>query len=189
MARTRNYTFLMYPLDVDNERAELVEYAHSTLHCKIACAVHDKDVLSDGTMKPLHIHVVVSYDGVKSLEQVKEDFATFAANGYIEPVRNLTGALRYLTHEDNPDKYHYSPEALINIGYSARQFEKKEELDAMKEFYEILDWINDEHCFTMCGLVDFARDNNENWLKVLLKPTYCGLIKAYMQSIYWQEHQ
>lgn len=183
--RTRNWTFLVY---TENAGAwGLIHPRAVRLGVKMASCCHAFDTLEDGSHKKTHIHVVVAYEGVKSLEQVKEDWGDIAANGVVEPVRNLTAALRYLRHQDNPEKYQYK-ELDDCIGFLPSQFEKKEKTDDIVLFNQIIDWINAEDCISMAYLIDYARHERQEWLTLLLKQTYCTLILSYIRSSYWSTH-
>ena len=89
--RTRYWQFIVYFDDIFFP-AQFEEYCKK-LGVKVAACEHYADRLEDGTLKKNHMHVVVGYEGVKSLGQLQEDFGEYAANGYIEPVRNLTAAI------------------------------------------------------------------------------------------------
>ena len=53
-----------------------------------------------------HYHVILSYKGNKSFEQIDE-IARLLHAPIPQRVNSLTGAVRYLTHMDNPEKYQY----------------------------------------------------------------------------------
>ncbi|PHL05241.1 replication protein RepB, partial [Enterococcus faecium] len=63
----------------------------------------DKDITEDGERKKQHYHVILSYKGNKSVEQIDE-IARLLHAPIPQRINSLTGAVRYLTHMDNPEK-------------------------------------------------------------------------------------
>lgn len=109
--KTRWYTFLVYPDQADSDWMEQLDATH--LPYAIS-PLHSQDVRADGTPKPSHFHVLVRFDGPTTVGRARA-VLSFAANGYVEPVRSSTGAYRYLSHQDSPDKAQYDP-ALVTHG-------------------------------------------------------------------------
>lgn len=78
--------------------------------CKYyAYIFHDKDTNDDGTLKPRHLHFVC---------QDRHSLKTWAKLldlpvNMIEIVRNFRSINRYLIHQDNPEKYLYTPDDVI----------------------------------------------------------------------------
>lgn len=184
--RTRYWQFIVYTDDPVFWPVEFEEYC-AKLGVKVAACEHYADREEDGSLKKEHIHVVVGYEGVKSLAQLQEDFGQFAANGYIEPVRNLTASLRYLLHKDNPEKYQYEVLSVLR-GFTEKDFVKKEKTDDLVCFNEMLDWITTSQCFSMASLIDYARTERKDWLQLLLKVSYSSLVSSYIRSQYWANH-
>ena len=104
--RTRTWAFVAYPESLPpNWRAVLDE-----LNVPWACSpLHDKDVNeTTGEPKKPHYHVVLSFEGKKSYEQVKA--ITDKLNAPVpQKCHSVRGAVRYMAHLDNPEKAQYSP--------------------------------------------------------------------------------
>lgn len=90
-----------------------------------ACCTHDKDVWeSDGVVNgvphkkgdPKKAHTHFFFQGVPTNAQKKLIHAILGIH-YGEDCRSANGAYDYLTHENNPDKYHYSKDS---ISYSPK---------------------------------------------------------------------
>lgn len=90
-----------------------------------ACCTHDKDKWgSDGVVNgvphkkgdPKKAHTHFFFQGVPTNAQKKLIHAILGVN-YGEDCRSANGAYDYLTHENDPDKYHYSKD---NISYSPK---------------------------------------------------------------------
>lgn len=87
--------------------------------------LHDKDVWKSdgiingvahkaGELKKPHIHFF--FQGVPTMKQKKYIHDSLGVN-YGEDCRSANGAYDYLTHENDPDKYHYSKDS---ISYSLK---------------------------------------------------------------------
>lgn len=119
--RYRAWTFIIYPEDIPSSID-----IYSTLddfHIPIAISpLHDM-VLEGKPGQKDHYHVILSFDGKKSYEQVLEMiFDNFSVDGQNrgftrpEPVQCLASYYRYLCHLDNDDKVKYDPECIILLG-------------------------------------------------------------------------
>lgn len=110
--RLRNWRVVVYPdslpdnwVDILNESC--VPWARSP--------IHDKDKNPDGTPKKPHIHLVLSFRGKKSFEQVKELLAPLNCPIPLK-CDDIRGAIRYFAHMDNPEKEPYPISEII--GYN-----------------------------------------------------------------------
>ena len=110
--RFRNFAFIVYP---DSAPGDWERYL-SDLHVPAFVAYHDQDILPTGEPKKPHYHVLVTFEGVKSISQVDLLFGFIAANGCIFVVHSLRGYARYLCHMDSPDKHQYLPESVVSFG-------------------------------------------------------------------------
>ena len=99
--RGRNWTIVVY-LDSSPEDWEDVIKQEPA----VISPLHDKDVTEDGERKKPHYHVILSYKGNKSFEQIDE-IARLLHAPIPQRVNSLTGSVRYLTHMDNPEKHQY----------------------------------------------------------------------------------
>lgn len=70
---------------------------------------HDKDTQEDGTPKLDHYHVVFSlqskHSKAKFLEAISKAIGQHTDSISIDELLGLEGAVRYLLHLDNPEKY------------------------------------------------------------------------------------
>lgn len=115
-----------------------------SLHVPLAYIVHDRD-----DAKP-HAHVLVRYDSLKSLDQVRSDFA-FTGVEYFEVTRSYRGMCRYLIHldplsgkEKYTEKFQYSRSEIVELSGIALDFSRKITRDEERRaLSEITDFIND----------------------------------------------
>lgn len=112
--------------------------------CGMQCLIsplHDKDVKADtGEIKKAHWHVVLIWDGPTTYGN---------AHGYVEQIggvgciacASLRGAARYLTHEDDPDKYHYNKADVQTLGGVDYEGIISTPDDEMSDLIKIFDYI------------------------------------------------
>ena len=105
--RYRSWTFVLYPESCPDDWQEKligVPFVRSPLH--------DMDTNADGSPKKPHWHVLVSFDSMKSYEQIRE--LTEALNAPSPQSCKDTRALcRYFLHLDNPEKAQYNKADLL----------------------------------------------------------------------------
>lgn len=141
--RSRNWLVVVYP---DDLLANYLDVLATTGINAVVSPLHDKDMNADGTPKKVHRHLVLTFDSVKTSEQVYtffgelfgkqiiEDFQEvsdingnvtkkkigehISVTGVAMPQRcaNKIGAIRYLIHMDNPEKAQYSKDDIICMG-------------------------------------------------------------------------
>lgn len=112
-----------FPVLVYEEQYESTKAALKQLGYKYAMICHDKDLNENGEIKKAHWHIVV-------MCEKREWQASFAKRLGLEmrfvqhPLASEpNGALRYLTHIDNPEKVQYQCEN-IETNIAATEFEK-----------------------------------------------------------------
>jgi hypothetical protein len=72
---------------------------------------HDSDTDEDGNAKEVHTHVMVDYDSPRKISTVANLLEV--EPNFIELVKNTKAMLKYLTHQDEPEKHQYSPEEVV----------------------------------------------------------------------------
>ena len=111
-ARTRNWTFVIYPESVVSNWRDVLDDEHIQW---VESPVHDKDTNPEGEIKKAHIHILLMYDGVKSYNQILE--ITQKINASVpQKCGSAKGLVRYMIHMDNPEKYQYSRADIIGHG-------------------------------------------------------------------------
>ena len=75
---------------------------------------HDFDTDPYGRAKPMHYHVMVLYDALKTAAPVFDLCKAVGGHG-LEAISSPHAYARYLCHLDNPDKYQYSLKEVMCI--------------------------------------------------------------------------
>lgn len=164
--RARVWAAIVYPESApENWRQilddEHIEWAESPLH--------EFDVNeSTGEVKKPHWHIVLAFEGKKSYEQVCDILSPLNCT-VPQRCHSIKGAVRYMAHLDNPEKYQYSPSAIVGHGgfdvaaqlvaTSARRYELIRDMQS---------WCFREDCNEFADLMDYAaREHFDDWYPLL----------------------
>lgn len=156
-SRNRGFAFVLYPESAPENWRDIIDgfhvaWAESPLHC------FDTD--PNGEVKKPHWHIVLNFDSVKSLDQVKKLIEPLNCTIPI-PLNSVRGMVRYMAHLDNPEKYQYPVDQIIGHGgmdvadllrlsASARYACIKKMIyfcrdHGITEFHELMDYAMEEH--------------------------------------------
>lgn len=129
-----------YPTD---DLTELFIRLEERLATEVCCSpIHFRDLKKDGTPEKKHLHIIMTYNGPKTYEQVLQSVSVFGCR-IVKISQNLPREERYLAHMDtiNPRKYKYPIEKVTCLnGYVCKYIaEKKEQSD----FVALIDIIED----------------------------------------------
>jgi len=101
--RFRAFHLILY-LD-DDTHVQAIEYIKENLH--YASIIHNRDITEDGTIKKLHMHIVIRYLNAKTISACAKELGI--KENYIQPCKkDYKKALLYLIHYDEPKKIGYS---------------------------------------------------------------------------------
>lgn len=184
----RNWTFELYPDSMDPEYRSKI----NALHCEWAeSPVHDKDVRADGSPKKPHIHVVLSFEGNKSYEQIKE--ICNSVKGVIAPefgsedtalVHSIRGMVRYLVHRDDADKYQYEQSGIVaHGGMDIDQYFGYPQGMIKRMIQEMMAWCDANSIFEYCDLLDYAtKEKYDTWFDLLTIGRQSFVMIKYLDS-------
>lgn len=157
--------------------------------CWCESPVHDADLNGDGSEKKKHIHFILSFDGLKSFEQIEE--ITQRLNCPIpQQCRNVRSMVRYLIHLDNPDKHQYKREDIkVHGGFEIEEYFGRSQTDNRNILKEILQFCVDNHISEFSELVEvvFQMDNND-WIDIITCRNTLFL-SAYLKSKHFRDTQ
>lgn len=111
--RARNWAFIAYPESLPDGWMDTLSDYHIPAFIS---PLHNQDCNLEGEKKKEHYHIMLMFQGKKSLEQVK--MITDSLNATIpQMVSDLRGYARYLIHLDETDdkKYHYEQKDVISL--------------------------------------------------------------------------
>lgn len=114
--KSRNLAIVLYPESQSEQIAE-IQKNYSFVGC-----LHDRDADENGEMKKPHWHFVIRFKQARWSSAVA---AELGIEDHFESVKNLDGAIRYLTHEDSPDKFRYDVDSDLKFSEDNKVMVKK----------------------------------------------------------------
>lgn len=185
--RGENWMIIVYPESVPDGWLDVL----NELHVQITISpLHDSDVNADGELKKPHYHVLLMFESMKSLSQMKEIADALNAPAP-QKQDSKRGAARYQCHLDNPEKAQYSVDDVLCLGGADYRLIISMANDKYEVISELLDWIDantEIHRWAFSAVLRWCRENNEKWFRGLCDN--CGwVIKEYLQSGYWEKNQ
>ena len=180
--RTRNFATVVYPESAPEGWFDiLVEHKIPAF----VSPLHDKDINPGGETKKPHYHVMIMFDGVKTVEQATDIFKTIGGVGW-EIVKSLRGYARYLCHLDNPEKAQYSTDDVLSLcgadyfGTISLVIDKYEGIKAMRAF------IKENKMYMFSDFFDYCAEEHQDWFR-LLCDNCSYVIKEYQKSLMVKE--
>lgn len=163
--RLRAWTFILYPESAPDDWREIlddehIEWAESPLH--------DKDINADGTPKKPHKHILLSFPGKKSYEQIKA--ITDKLNCPVpQKCHNQKSLVRYFCHLDNPDKAQYKTSDIISHGgFNVDDVLKPSTSEVYEKIAEMIDYVRMYNITEFQDLMDYAISNRyDDWFPLL----------------------
>lgn len=180
--RSRTWTIIVYPDSAPKNWREMLD---DTRIAWVESPLHDKDVNPDGTIKKPHWHIVLMFGSNKSYSQIKE--IDDMLHGAEEPqkVHNLKGAIRYLIHFDNPEKYQYKREDIkCHGGADVEQYFELSSASRERILWDIMQFIRDEKITSYSAFIGYCQDtDNREWFSIATR-YYTLAIRTLLDSIY-----
>lgn len=181
-SRTRNYATIVYPESAPEDWQQIL--AEQFVPAFIS-PLHDNDINPGGEKKKDHYHVIIMFDGVKTIEQAKEIFDLIGGVG-CEVVKSLRGYARYLCHLDNPEKAQYDPEAVRCLCGADFVSVCSLVIDKYKAIDEIMDFCDDNNILSYRDLLRYCRKERRDWFRVLCdNGSY--VVLEYLKSAKWTD--
>lgn len=131
-----------------------------------------------------HFHWIMCFDSSKTYEQVmgmlKDEHLDECVNT-VKYVKDLTTRVRYLTHEDNPKKFHYAAEDVISIGGMDREQFMHFTSDKVQTDVSLMKVIDTYRVRSFAQLVKYCMYvDKESYRSVVGR---CGFWSAYLRSL------
>ena len=182
--RLRNYATVVYPESApDNWQSVLEEQFVPAF----ISPLHDSDINPTGEPKKEHYHVVIMFDGVKTVEQAAELFDKIGGVG-CEKVQSIRGYARYLCHLDNPDKHQYDQDKVRCLGGADYISTIGLSIDKYKAIGEMIDFCEANCIYSYSELLCYCRSERFDWFRVLCDSATL-VIKEYLKSKRWTDKE
>lgn len=182
--RGRNWSIVVYPDSAPKDWIKLISQEPVAIS-----PLHDKDVNPDGELKKRHYHVLFAYKGNKSFEQIDE-IARLLHAPIPQRVNSLTGAARYLTHMDNPEKYQYDDADIrTSGGFDLQSCLALSSGDKRQMLKDMIVYIRDNDIVHLVDFTDYCLSEKApaGWFELLTERNTIFL-KEYIKSN-WQKHK
>ena len=177
--RYRNWSWIVYPESApENWRSLLDETGEKWIESPL----HDKDINeTTQEIKKAHWHIIVSFGNKKSYKQA-ENISEMLNAPKPEKVGSLQGAVQYLWHRNNPEKFQYDKsEVVAHNGFKYRQYLTDIGVDTDSVLQEIIQWIQENCCSEYKDLVDYAvSERFDDWFQTVRSQTI--FLNAYLRS-------
>lgn len=181
--KARIFTVIAYPESLpglpegaskDDANAHLIEIMDSLCVPYAISPLHDADVLSDGSLKKPHWHIVIKWRNTTTIKAViKHVCPALGCPMYAKIVASMRLMLRYLAHQDNPEKAQYNPAEVIYHGIDPSDYAEQTRaltpaekrlysLEVLKAIKEV-GWLDFDEA--LLGVADLdGGDLYTNWL-------------------------
>ena len=157
--KKRNWAFVLYPESAPADWRE--QLTKSGIQAAVS-PLHDRDLNADGEPKKPHYHVILVYGNPTTYNNVKSFTNGKLGQTVPQPLEQVRGYYRYLTHEDNPEKEQYSKSDIQLItGFDIRDFVEMTKSEVTRYKRELLDFIRDNNLIEYSDLLDILLDGGE----------------------------
>lgn len=178
--RTRGFAFVVYPDSAPENWRDILD----ELHVQWAeSPLHDKD--SDpgtGERKKAHWHVLLNFDSVKTIDQVKDLIKPLNCTIPIA-VNSVKGMVRYFAHLDNPDKFQYPVDQIV--GHGGIDISDLLRISASARYAMVnmmIDYVVENSITEFYELMDYARSERyEDWFPLLCDNS-AYIVEKYIKS-------
>lgn len=154
--KKRNWAFVLYPESAPADWRE--QLAKSGVQCAVS-PLHDKDLNPTGEPKKPHYHVILVYGNPTTYNNVKSFTVGQLGQTIPQPLEQVRGYYRYLTHEDNPEKAQYSKADIQTInGFAIQDFVELTRSETSKITREIVQLIRDNNITEYSVLMNILMD-------------------------------
>lgn len=158
--KKRNWAFVLYPESAPKDWKEQLQ--QTGLQCVIS-PLHDKDVNPTGEPKKAHYHIILCYSGPTAYNVVKALTNGKLGQTVPQPLEQVRGYYRYLTHEDNPEKAQYSKLDIETLnGFNISDFVELTKSEISKKTREIMQFIRDNNITEYAELMDILMDSGDS---------------------------
>ena len=179
--KKRNWAFVLYPESAPKNWVDLLR--QSGVQCAIS-PLHDKDVDPTGTPKKAHYHIILVYGNPTTYNNVKAFTNGKLGQTIPQPLEQVRGYYRYLTHEDNPEKAQYGKGEIQTLnGFDIADFCELTKSEVTKITREIVEFIRENGICEYADLIELLMDGGEStasWFEVAIGHTL--FFKGYIES-------
>ena len=179
--RQRAWATVVYPESAPDDWLQIL--GEQCVPCFVS-PLHDQDENPDGSLKKKHWHVLFTFDGKKSREQIAEITDLIGGVGQ-EKVKSTRGYARYLCHLDNPEKHQYEPSEVKQFGGADYYSLIGVAVDKYQAIGEMIDFCTENGITEYCDLLEHARKNEFGWFRILCD-NGTVVMREYLKSVWFK---
>lgn len=178
-ARTRNWTFIVYPESAPENWRQILDDLHLEW---VESPLHDLDLNATGEKKKDHYHILILFNGNKTYQQVIDMISPLNAT-IPQQCHNAKSLVRYMAHLDNPEKYQYSPSDIISHGgVEIADLLKPTASEKYTIVKEMIQYVKENRVTEFQDLVDYAMANrSDDWFPVICDGS-TFVLNSYLKS-------
>lgn len=156
--KKRNWTMVIYPDSLPSNWVNIL--IETGLPIAIS-PLHDKDLNADTEEhKKPHYHIIACYSGPTSFNIVN-NLAKQLNAPIPKAIESVKGLYRYLTHQDNPEKYQYDKRDIKHLnGFDIFDFSDLTISEKNRLLKELQTFIRDNGIVEYAELLDLLLDND-----------------------------
>lgn len=122
-----------------------------------AFILHDKDIDDSGKPIKAHYHVLIFFITQHTISAVSK--ALGVPQNDIKIIKNKVGAIQYLIHKNNPEKYQYDFNDISSNLDISKYFNNK--IDSENQvIYDIMNYVKSSEYINLATFYDFILNNN-----------------------------
>ena len=154
--KKRNWAMVLYPESAPSDWRERLQA--TGLQCAIS-PLHDRDLNPTGEPKKAHYHIIMCFSGPTSFNVVKT-LCDELHQPIPQPLEQIRGYYRYLTHKDNPEKVQYSESDISVInGFNIADFVELTRSEIMEVKKQLQSLIRNLELLEYSDFMDYLQDN------------------------------
>lgn len=183
--RSRTWTLVVYPDSAPENWRDILDSTHIAW---VESPLHDKDVNPDGTPKKPHWHIILMFGTMKSYSQVKE-VADLLYAPIPQKVQSIKGAVRYLVHTDNPEKFQYKREDIkCHGGAEIDQYFQLSSSSRLQILKEMITFIKDSQLENLMDFLSYCIEEDEDeWFDIASNHNTLIISRA-IDAVYQKNH-
>ena len=152
----RIFTGVLYPDSKSYDYRVILKVLGVTFD-EFAYISHDADIDSDGKPKKVHVHWLGRLKNPTTIGGIS--FRTTLPAHDIEAGKSFKALVRYLIHEDDPDKAQYDASS-VTANFDLTKYLCNGKVSDAEKAAKLLQFIIDTHCTSMLVLMDWALKND-----------------------------
>lgn len=187
--RYRNFTTVLYPDSAPSDWQD---------RCKELCVpilispIHDQDNSEDGNPKKAHYHVIFMFEGVKTIDQIKDIFDYIGGIYPADPehfkrvciINSIRSKARYLCHMDDPNKAQYSASDVICLGGADYLSICSLSSDKYTAIQEMMSFCKENEIISLTELLEYSSIYRFDWFRCLCDNSAI-IMREYLKSLTW----